>query len=264
MTTFAFDKVLRQLQMAQFDVNIPVLVIASLLLLRHAKNVQADTLLMCGRDCNLWIHLLKWMVSLSAYKPEAHYFPSSRELFLVDSPTYAAYFAHLRGHRTLITDLSGTGRTPAQFIGRIGAEVDTSVYIVLKSDVIAPEMERLAPARSDVANDFAIKDGDARFEFEKLNAALEERAIGVEFTGHEFTVVRDPKSLDGRTQDMIAAMHAAFKAAMAGAAGGSDQGIARRNQRRAIEPGDRAPPCARLCRSRREYHESVRPRHAIR
>lgn len=76
-------------------------------------------------------------------------------------------------------------------------------------------MEQLAPARSDETIDSVIKDGGARLEFEKLNAALEDRAIDVEFTGHEFAVVRDPKPLDGRTEDMITAMHDAFKAAMA-------------------------------------------------
>jgi hypothetical protein len=215
LTTFAFDKVLRQLQLAQFDVNIPVLVIASLLLLRHAKAAQADTLLMCGRDCNLWIHLLKWMVSLSAHKPQAHYFLSSRELFLKESPDYAAYFAHLRGNRTLITDLSGTGRTPAHFIGRIGAQADTGVYITLKSDDVAPEMAQLAPVRPDVASDFAIMDGGTRFVFERLNSALEGRATGMEFDGHEFKVVRDLKPLDARAEEMVTAMHDAFKAAMA-------------------------------------------------
>jgi len=185
LTSFTFDKTLRQARLAQFDVNIPVLVIASILLMRHSQSMQADTMLMCGRDCNLWVVLLRCMLHLSSYRSEAIYFPSSRDLFLADSPDYAAYFCRLRGTRTIITDLSGTGRTPAHFIGSVGAQADTSVYIALKSDNVDPAMDQRAPARSNVKVNFAIKDDDARFLFEKLNTAVEGRATAMEFTGHD-------------------------------------------------------------------------------
>ncbi len=211
LTSFSFDKMARQAQLAQFDANIPLLIIAGLLLLRRASALEADTLLMCGRDSNMWIHLVRWMMGLSAKKMAVHYFPSSRDLMLADSPAYAAYFTQLRGRRTMIVDVSGTGRSPAHFIAHLEAQEDTSVFVALKSNRIDPPMELRAPARDDVQIDCAVTIDLERFLFERFNtAAYEDRAIGVEFMGAEFKILREHAPVSTTTARLIDELQEAF------------------------------------------------------
>jgi hypothetical protein len=214
LESFIFDKLARKAQLAQLEVNLPVLVIASLLLIRYGISHGIDTVLMCGRDCNLWVELMRWITSLSDWRPAIHYFPSSRELFLRDSPAYAAYFDHLRGRSSLIVDLSGTGRTPAHFVGRIGAAREVSVFIALKSEVVSPSMEKLAPARSDVEVVSGIRADGERFDFEKLNFAIEGRATDMLFKDYCFHVIRTPTELTGRAAELVSVMHTTFDATM--------------------------------------------------
>lgn len=215
LTSFSFDRTAHQAQLAQYDANIPLLIIASLLLIRRAYAVQADTLLLCGRDSNMWVHLLKWMLSLFPRKLTVHYFPSSRDLFLANSPAYAAYFSGLRGHRTIIADISGTGRSPAHFIASREAQQDTSVFVVLKSNRIDQAMEARAPARDDVLIDAGITTDLERFLFERFNTAVcEDRAIGMEFLGEQFSVQREHKPLDAAAGILIAKMQEAFALAL--------------------------------------------------
>lgn len=216
LTSFSFDRTARQAQQAQFDANIPLLIVAGMLLIRRANAVEADTLLMCGRDSNMWVHLLRWMLGLSSRKMAVHYFPSSRDLFLADSPAYAAYFSRLRGQRTIIADVSGTGRSPAHFIAGLEAQEDTSVFVVLKSNRIDPPMEARAPARDDVLIDTGITLDLERFLFERFNTAVrEDRAIGMEFLGEQFSILREHEPLDAATGVLIAKMQEAFTQALA-------------------------------------------------
>ncbi|WLR91547.1 hypothetical protein [Shinella zoogloeoides] len=211
LSSFSFDKTARQAQLAQFDANIPLLIIAGLILIRRANAAGADTLLMCGRDSNMWVHLLRWMIGLSPRKMAVHYLPSSRDLFLADSPAYAAYVSRLRGARTIIADVSGTGRSPAHFIAGLEAQADTSVFVVLKSNRIDPPMEARAPARDDVLIDSAITIDLERFLFERFNTAVcEDRAIGMEFLGERFNVLREHQPLDAATTILVTKMQEAF------------------------------------------------------
>ncbi len=216
LASFSFNKMARRAQLAQYDANIPLLVVAGLLLIRRANEVQADTLLMCGRDSSMWVHLVRWMIRLSPRKLAVHYFPSSRELFLADSPAYAAYFTRLKGERTIIADVSGTGRTPAQFIARMAATEDVSVFVALKSSRIDPPMELRAPARSDVTIDRAIDVDLERFLFERFNTAVQEqRAVDMEFLGHDFRVIREPEEIDSSTEKLIETIQETFVEALA-------------------------------------------------
>ena len=211
LTSFSFDRTARQAQLAQFDSNIPLLIVASMLLIRRANALQADTLLMCGRDSNMWVHLLRWMLGLSPRNLAVHYLPSSRDLFLAESPAYAAYFSRLRGQRTIIADVSGTGRSPSHFIASMEAQEDTSVFIALKSNRIDPPMEARAPARDDVLLDAGITIDLERFLFERFNTAMgEDRAIGMEFLGTQFNILREHLPLDAASEALIAKMQEAF------------------------------------------------------
>ncbi|EGP57993.1 hypothetical protein G3A56_13180 [Rhizobium oryzihabitans] len=159
----------------------------------------------------MWVHLLRWMLGLSPHNLAVHYLPSSRDLFLAESSAYAAYFSRLRGQRTIIADVSGTGRSPAHFIASMEAQEDTSVFIALKSNRIDPPMEARAPARDDVLLDAGITIDLERFLFERFNTTMgEDRAIGMEFLGTQFNILREHLPLDVASEALIAKMQEAF------------------------------------------------------
>jgi hypothetical protein len=215
LTSFSFDKMGRQAQLAQMDCNIPFLIVAATLLVRHANAVGADTLLMCGRDSNMWVHLLEWIVGLSGRKMAVHYFPSSRELLLSKTPAYEAYFTLLRGQRTIIADISGTGRSPANFIANIQAQDDTSVFVILKSNRIDGPMELRAPAREHVQLECGLTVDLERFLFERFNTARrEDRAVDIEFLGEEFRIIRDHEPVSLQIEDLIDHMQDSFALTM--------------------------------------------------
>lgn len=211
LSTTAASGPLRQAHMAQFDVNIPFLIVAGIALLKHAERTGADTLLMCGRDCNLWVDLVRWLAGFADRKLAIRYFPSSRELFNSENPVYHGCFHRLRGNRTILADLGGSGRTPTRFVYDAGAQADTKIYLALKSDHgPAPSI----PADHGVDLSFLIPHGDKQLLFEKLNATTEFRAIDADFTGCEFDIVRDTHSHEGGVRVVVEAMREAFTAAL--------------------------------------------------
>jgi hypothetical protein len=216
LSSTATTQLLRNAQLLQFEVNIPFLTVAGLALAKHAQRTGADTLLMCARDCSMWVDLMRWIAGFADGRLAVHYFASSRDLFTEDNVAYVGYFNRVRGNRTLVADLSGTGRTPMHFIAHAGGQKDTGVYIALKSDWVSPDMDLRAPARDDVEIDLLIQDDDGlRFLFEKFNTATEGQALHSMFTGHQFHVLRRPQIIDDRSATIVDVMKNAFSDALA-------------------------------------------------
>jgi hypothetical protein len=204
----------RRAQLVQWGVNIPFLLVAAVALVRHARSVSADTILMCGRDCHLWVELVRMIGGDGLHTPTIHLIPSSRDLFTSGNTAYVAYFQSLRGARTIIADLSGTGRTPAHFIASVGAQRDTSVFLALRSTRVAAHMEMIAPARADVGiSHLLLREGE-RFLFERFNASLEGRAIDMRFTGATFEAGRMAPELTHDVESTVRTMNNAFTAVL--------------------------------------------------
>jgi hypothetical protein len=207
---------LRRAQLAQFDVNFPLLLVASLDVLRRAYERGHDTLLMCSRDCNLWVAMMRWVVAHSPTSPLVRYFHASRDLLLADSLEFAAYFLRSHGQSTLIVDVSGTGCSLAHFIAHIGAQGHTSVFLAAFSAEISQEMRHLAPVRDQVdIESLTEQPYERRIAIEQLNMSVEGRTSGIEFTGREFQVLRDPNEFGPPAQVVLAVMRRAFFAALA-------------------------------------------------
>jgi len=211
LRTFDPDPNIRRAQLAQLTINLPLLILASLDVLRRAREEGADTLLMCSRDCNLWVELMRWMSPLSSRAATVHYFTSSRVLLLSDSLDYGAYFWSLSGRRNMIVDVSGTGRSPAHFIGRMGDQSRTSLYLLVATHGVAPFINELAPARDDVRTDIlTVQDFPSRITIEALNMSLEGRAWSITAQDGGFSVEREPNEFGDRAETLISAMRDAF------------------------------------------------------
>jgi hypothetical protein len=219
LSTTAATVPLRRAQLAQFEVNMPFLTVAGIALLKHAERTGADTLLMCGRDCNLWVGLVRWLAGFADRKLAIHYFPSSRDLFTADNAAYLGYFCRLRGNRTILVDLGGSGRTPTRFIANAGARADTSIYIALKSDPADSDPPGYVPDFSadtehEIDIDILVSDSGKQVLFEKLNATTECRAVDADFTGREFSIIRESDSHEGGARVVVETMREAFAAAL--------------------------------------------------
>ena len=215
LRSFHLDPRLRGAQLAQFEVNLPLLVLASLVVLRHARERGIDTLLMCSRDCNLWVELMRWMAVRSSASPVVRYFVASRVLFLSDSPEYAAYFLKMRGQRSMLVDVSGTGRSPSYFIGKVDAQRNTSVFLIAATREVAPWVAKLADPRDDV--DVAILSDQPfhlRNPIEMLNMSLEGRATRISLANHDLAVESWPTEFGSIATHIITMMRDAFLTAM--------------------------------------------------
>jgi hypothetical protein len=201
---------IRRAQLAQFEVNIPLLVVVSLILLRQVHEQDIDTVLMCSRDCNLWVKLVWWMTRRASIPVRVRYFVASRTLLLADSPEYVAYFMRARGRKTLLVDVSGTGRSPSHFIAHAGAQADTSVFLIAFNRTVANWVGALAPPRDDVRVDFVSEqDFAARFVIEAMNMSLESRPTQAVFSGTRLSFDSVPYEFGPSASLVIEAMRAA-------------------------------------------------------
>jgi hypothetical protein len=211
------DPLLRLAQLAQFNVNLPVHVLAGLALLQTARVERADTLLMCSRDCNLWVGFMRWLSARTSPAPAVRYFESSRVLLLSDSLEYTAYFLRMRGPRTLLVDVSGTGRSVSHFLGHVGAGSNTRVFLLAFAATpdVADWVADLAPPRDDViVHRLTERAYDHRIAIELLNTSSDERSVRAEFTGRDIRFEREASEFGPESRAIIAAMRAAYVGAM--------------------------------------------------
>jgi hypothetical protein len=211
LTSFAATPLIREAQLAQLNLNIPLLILAGLCVLKRAQEREIDTLLLCSRDCNLWLSLMQWMSVRSSTAAIVRYFITSRVLQLSGSTEYHGYYSRMRGRRSMLVDVSGTGRSPAHFLGDVGDQANASIFLLVAGDGVAQAIGELAPARNDVELDILTRQPyDKRIAIECLNMSLAGRATQVEFTGQGFEVQQLPNEFGKVAQGVIAAMRTVF------------------------------------------------------
>jgi len=129
LTTWNDDVTLRQAQLAQIQLNFPLLFLVTLHLSRLARVQGWDNVLMSGRDCYLWNELYKRIRPMLVGAPPASYFYTSRPLRAFPSPSYLAYLSRLRtGQRNVVVDLCGTGWSLSRLIER-SPEPPTAIFL---------------------------------------------------------------------------------------------------------------------------------------
>ncbi|WP_052402368.1 hypothetical protein [Muricoccus aerilatus] len=115
------DPVERDLQLVQAQVNAPVLLAASVLVLRAARQAGISQILASGRDCYLWLHFLRFLQDGIAPGIRTEYFHTGRIPRSFPSAGYAAYVRRLVADRpSFVLDICGTGWSLQRLCEQLG------------------------------------------------------------------------------------------------------------------------------------------------
>lgn len=95
----------------QSQINVPVLILYSLFIESHCKNLGKTRLLFSSRDCCLLVHIFKRLFP----RFDAQYFFTSRTVYQNPSPDYIAYVKSQYTPETTIVDLNGSGKNCIEF-----------------------------------------------------------------------------------------------------------------------------------------------------
>ncbi len=120
LRTWTDDAPLRHLQLIQVNLNFPLLVLASVKLLRFVQETGAKRVLFSSRDSNLWLPLFEAMARDAGVDCVSEYFYTSRMARTNPSPDYLAYAGARLGEGSIVVDLCGTGWSLAHLADRLG------------------------------------------------------------------------------------------------------------------------------------------------
>ncbi len=202
------DPKLRAVQAAQLQINLPLLTIGSLYLAAKSQEWDADTLLMCSRDCNLWEPLLRVLLQRSARSPRVRYIRTSRKLFYSASAEYEAYFQFHMGERNYLVDLVGTGQSPSRFLQTLG-DFERVRPLLLVGEPAIDQFEGRT-VESLTKQEFV----PVRLILEALNLSLDGTATSAVFANHAIEILQAPNEFSPTVKDSIAAMRRAFLGAV--------------------------------------------------
>ena len=197
----------------QFELNLPLLVLASADVLAHATAVGAETLLLCARDCHLWARLMRIFATHWRPMPTVRYILASRALMMSGGAGYERYFERAAGRRTLIVDVQGTGRSLTHFIAESGRQATTEAYVVARG---ASDARALNPAASDVAIR-ALAPGasdEARAIIEAFNMPLEGSTLRLDALDDGFEAQALTSEFSPRSSALVEAMGLVFTAGL--------------------------------------------------
>lgn len=129
LATWSPDPVMRELQLLQTRLNFPLMVLSTILLLRHMERNEIRNVLFCSRDCNLWIELFQVFRKHLGLSVDACYFHTSREARVRPSAGYLEYVRScLGGKKSVVVDIAGTGWSLSHLFEALGETVP--VYLL--------------------------------------------------------------------------------------------------------------------------------------
>jgi hypothetical protein len=201
----------------QFELNLPLLVLASADVLAHAQAISADTVLLCARDCHLLARLMRVFAPRWRPTPTVRYILASRALMLSGGPGYERYFGEATGRRNLVVDVSGTGRSLSHFIAESGRQETTQAYLVARGDDVTPQMDAAAPARPYIGVR-ALTSGverEARLAIESFNMPLEGSTMRLDVAGDGYDAHTMTSEFNPRSAALVSAMSHALDAGVA-------------------------------------------------
>ena len=132
----------RHIQLLQIQLNMPLLILATLELVKQARQRGWQRILFSGRDGFLWNELYLALYPLLDDAPPSFYFFTSRLARMRPSVDYLAYFEELRGAGpTAVVDPAGTGWSLTRLIEH-AAPVQTDIFShpPTRSPVVAGEL----------------------------------------------------------------------------------------------------------------------------
>ena len=202
------DPIRQGVAAVQLRLNLPLLIIGGLYCLARARAIEADTLLMCSRDCNLLAPLVERIAQRAPHAPRVRYIRASRKLFLSGSVEYEAYFQRQMGARNCLIDLVGTGQSPAHFLRATGLGERVTPLLLVGE----PQIDAFDGVRVESLTKHAFI--PVRLALEALNMSLDGTAMAGRFADYALEIVTAPCEFSAGAQSLIAAMRAAFLGAV--------------------------------------------------
>ncbi|MBV9510322.1 MAG: hypothetical protein JO303_08595 [Caulobacteraceae bacterium] len=121
LTSWSTEGLTRRLQLAQLQLNFPILLLSSVALMRLARETGASHLLFSSRDCRMWLGLHQALAGKTGQaEAPADYFYTSRRARTEASPGYLAYARERLGERGLVVDVCGSGWSTQVLLDRLG------------------------------------------------------------------------------------------------------------------------------------------------
>jgi hypothetical protein len=181
---------------AQASINIPLMLLGSLWIRQVAATFDADRLLTCARDCNLWHDMLVSGHFARAGMPPARYLKISRTLCHEGSQAFEAYLRSNMGERSLLVDMVGTGQSLTALVDRLDLRGRLRPCILVADPIAARN-----PGALDV---LLLKDFMGyRLFIEALNASLDGSAAAAVFDHQGLRIVTQPNEFGPLMQRIV-------------------------------------------------------------
>jgi hypothetical protein len=212
LTSWIGDPGLRNAQLAQIQVNFPLLFLASLHLYKLSLVQPWDNILMSARDCYLWHGLYERLRPYLPNSPTSSYFYSSRSTRAFPSPSYLSYFANLRaGRRNVVADLCGTGWSLSRLIEQ-APEPKTDIFLLHKMEAVDWLLRyQNYAALSEPINVHSVASEGENCILEFLNRATHGQVTDVQRTSAGFSPVFSSLEYSSAASTLIRAHHSAFQ-----------------------------------------------------
>ncbi len=220
LATFDADDGHRLLQRAQVEANAPLLVLGCVHLAREMAAHGLTRALVSGRDGHKMQQVLaRLFAATGASAPSCEYFLTSRVARATASPGYRRYVSGLmRGERSVIVDLCGTGWSLMRLLDRMGgAEGEAAIYLLHHMDAspLWDEYRRLGAVAPRPVLSAVRGEGlpNNRLELLNLTDHAMLRDVG-EVMGHPVPLFLDDGH-DAATRPLVRVADAAFAAILA-------------------------------------------------
>lgn len=177
------DPVALALKEVQANINIPLLILASMDLRHRIANSPRppDRLLFSSRDCLNWQRIFQAMPVPEdrAGGYDCRYFLTSRIARVSGTPAYVDYFRSLATERSLVIDLCGTGLTLAKLYATAGIAPATHLLYMIGEGSVRDSYGAgfAAGLASDASALVHATDGVGNLALELMNAASHGMAL---------------------------------------------------------------------------------------
>lgn len=120
LSTWSPDPDTRGLQVTQANLNFPLMLLASVMLVRTIQGQQLRNAVFSSRDCDCWLPLFRRIASQMGCQVDASYYYTSRLAKTQPSGDYIAYSDALMRESAIVVDLCGSGWSLAHLAETLG------------------------------------------------------------------------------------------------------------------------------------------------
>jgi len=179
LATHSPDPQIRALQIVEADFNLPILALASVLLLRRAVRSGVRKILFSSRDGNIWLPMARAIAASRGLDIAMDYFFTSRLTRVKPSESYLDYARKTITPGSIVVDVCGTGWSLAHLFERLGLRGQTIAF--LQKLPARADYEAMAPTPpgSEIAQLFAEVESVNNTAIEMCNYATHGMVIDV-------------------------------------------------------------------------------------